>query len=120
MEGLLAEVCPDDGRATDAVRGEAMFKQVALAAILLILFTLPPTAQPSTKPSSDSRANGKPEELLPNPEATKAIARLGDLSPATIRERLKRTRQSANLPTLALVNKIIESQRLPIAEGKGV
>lgn len=101
-----------------------MFKQPALAAILVILSTITPAAQPSdklaTKPSSDRRANEKPEELLPTLEAAKAIARLGDLSPATIRERLRRMRLPAYLPGPFLVNKIVEAQRLSIAESKRV
>jgi predicted SprT family Zn-dependent metalloprotease len=97
-----------------------MFKQVALAAILVILSTITPAAQPSTKLNSDSRANGKSEELLPNPEATRAIARLGDLSPAAIRDHLRRMRLPAYLPGSFLVNKIVEAQRLPIAESKRV
>jgi hypothetical protein len=97
-----------------------MFKQVAFAATLVILFAITPTAQPSSKLASDSRANEKPEEFLPSPEATKAIARLGDLSSATIRERLKKMRQPAYLPGPVLVNKIVEAQHLPIAESKRV
>ena len=97
-----------------------MFKQIAGAAILVTLSTITPTAQPPTKLASDSRANEKSEELLPSLEATKAIARLGDLSSDAIRERLKQMRQPAYLPGPALVNKIVELQRLPIAESKRV
>jgi hypothetical protein len=97
-----------------------MFKQTAFAAILVILSTITPAAQPSTKLASDSRTTGKPEELLPPPEAAKAIARLGDLSPTTIRERLRRMRLPAYLPGPFLVNKIVEAQHLPIAESKRV
>jgi len=97
-----------------------MFKQTALATILVILSTITPTAQPSGKPASDNRADGKPEELLPSPEAGRAIARLGDLTPAAIRERLQQMRQPVYLPGPALVNRIIEAQNLPIAESKRV
>jgi len=97
-----------------------MFKQIAFAAILVILSTITPTAQPSNKLASDSRANGKPEELLPSPEATRAIARFGDLSPNAIRESLKQMRQPAYLPGPFLVNKIVEAQHLPIADSKRV
>jgi predicted SprT family Zn-dependent metalloprotease len=62
----------------------------------------------------------KPEELLPSPEASRAIARLGDLSPAAVRERLQQMRRPAYLAGPALVNKIIEAQSLPIAESKRV
>src|SRR5262245_30765603 len=97
-----------------------MFKQIAGAAILVTLSTITPTAQPPNKLASDSRANEKSEELLPSPEATKAIARLGDLSSDAIRERLKQMRQPAYLPGPVLVNKIVELQHLPIAESKRV
>jgi len=97
-----------------------MSKQIALAAILVTLSTITPTAQPPNKLASDSRANEMPEELLPSPEASKAIARLGDLLPDAIRERLKQMRQPVYLPGPVLVNKIVEAQHLPIAESKRV
>jgi hypothetical protein len=97
-----------------------MFKQIALAAILVILSTITPIAQPSTKLSSDSHVNGKPEELLPSPEATRAIARLGNLSPSAIRGSLMKMRQTAYLPGSFLVNKIVEAQHLPIAGSRRV
>ncbi len=97
-----------------------MFRQISLAAILVILSTLTPVAQPSGKSGNRSRADGKSEELLPNPEAARAVERLGDLSPAAIRERLKRVWAPAYLPGPALVNKIIEEQNLVVASGKRV
>lgn len=97
-----------------------MFKPIAGTAILVILFTITSTAQPLTKVANDSRANGKPEELLPSPEAANAIERLGALSPAAIRELLKQMRRPAYLPGPALVNRIVELQHLPIAESKRV
>jgi hypothetical protein len=97
-----------------------MFKQIALAAILVILSTITPTAQPLNKLASDSRANGMLEEPLPSPEAARAIARLGDLSSAAIRDCLRRMRLPAYLPGPFLVNKIVEAQRSPIAESKRV
>jgi len=97
-----------------------MFKQVALTAILTIAFTITINGQPLKNSATDSKADGKWEESISGAEAAKALARLGDLTPASIRERLKHLRQPANLPTPALVNKIIEAQRLPIAESKGV
>jgi hypothetical protein len=103
-----------------ASRGEAMFKQVALTAIFIIAFTVTVAGQATKKLTTDSNANGKREESLGGAEAAKAIERLGDLSPAAIRERLKQMRIPAYLPGPVLVNKIIESQDLPIAESKGV
>lgn len=97
-----------------------MFKQIAFAAILVILSTITPTAQPPNKIASDSRANGKSEELLPGSEATRAIARFGDLSSAAIRESLKKMSQPAYLPGPFLVNRIVKAQHLPIAESKRV
>lgn len=97
-----------------------MCNQIAFAAVLVIFSTITPNAQPSTRLDSDSRANGKPEELLPGPEAARAIARLGDLSPAAIRENLKKLRQPAYLPGPFLVNRIVEAQHLPIAESSRV
>jgi len=97
-----------------------MFKQITLAAILVILSTITPAAQPSNSLADDSHANRKLEKLLTSPEATRAISRLGDLSPAAIRASLKQMRQPAYLPGPVLVNKIVEAQNLPIAEGKGI
>jgi len=97
-----------------------MFKQTAFAAIVVILSTITPSAQPPNKLASDSRANGKPEELLPSPEATKAIARLGDLSPTTIRERLQQMRPQAYLASVAHVKKLVELQDLLIVSNGGV
>ena len=96
-----------------------MFKQLALAVLLVSLSTITPSAQPANKLASDSRANAKLEELLPSPEATRAIARLGDLSSAAVRERLQQMRLPAYLPGPVL-NRVVELQHLPIADGKRV
>ena len=97
-----------------------MFKQVASAAILIILYTTTVIGQPVTPVASNSNARGKSEEPLAGTEAAKAIERLGDLSPAAVRERLRQMREPAYLPGALLVKKIVESQRLPIAESKRV
>jgi hypothetical protein len=95
-----------------------MFKQFALTAVLVIASTTS-IAQPA-KSLANSNPSGKPEELLVGTEATRAIARLGDLSSAAIRERLQQMRLPAYLPGPVLVNKIVELQHLPIAESKRV
>jgi hypothetical protein len=107
-------------RGSGASRGEAMFKQVALTAILIIAFTVTVAGQATKNLATDSNANGKREEALGGAEAAKAIERLGDLSPAAIRERLKQMRIPAYRPGPVLVNKIIQLQELPIVESKRV
>jgi hypothetical protein len=97
-----------------------MFKQVALAAILIIAFTSTVTGQATKNLAANSNADAKWEESLGGAEAAKALARLGDLSSGAIRERLKQMRQPAYLPGPVLVNKIVELQHLPIAESKRV
>jgi Zn-dependent protease with chaperone function len=97
-----------------------MFKQVALAAILTIFYTTTVIGQPVTSLANNSNARGKSEELLAGTEAAKAIGRLGDLSPASVRERLRQMREPAYLPGAVLVKKIVELQHLPIAESKRV
>jgi Peptidase family M48 len=107
-------------RGSGASRGEAMFKQVALTAILIIAFTVTVAGQATKNFATGSNANGELEESLGEAEAVKAIECLGDLSPAAIRERLKQMRIPAYLPGPVLVNKIIELQGLPIVESKSV
>jgi Peptidase family M48 len=97
-----------------------MFKQVALTAILIISFTVTVAGQVTKNLATGSNANGEREESLGEAEAAKAIERLGDLSPAAIRARLKQMRLPAYLPGPMFVNKIIGLQDLPIAESKRV
>src|SRR5262245_35603107 len=97
-----------------------MFKQVAGAAILSIAFTPIVTGQATKNLGATNNTDTRWEESIGGAEAVGAIARLGDLSPATIRERLNRMRLPAYLPGPALVNKIIEAQHLSIAESKRV
>ena len=75
-----------------------MFKQVASAAILILFYNVTIIGQPITSLASNTNVKGKPEELLAGTEAANAIGRLGDLSPAAIRERLKQMREPAYLP----------------------
>jgi Peptidase family M48 len=97
-----------------------MFKQIALTAILIIAFTVTVAGQATKNLATDSNAKSKREESLGGAEAAKAIERLGDLSRAEIRERLKQMRLPAYLPGPMLVNKIIELQDLPIEKSKSV
>lgn len=88
-----------------------MFKQVALSAILGITLTATVNGQINRSFTS---------EWIEGREATKAIARFGDLSPDVIRKCLIQMRQPAYLPGPMLEKKIIESQYLPIADGKRI
>lgn len=97
-----------------------MRKPITCTAILIIAFTLTINAQAVKNLATDNKANSKREESLEGSEAIKAIARLGDLSSTTIRERLQQMRLPAYLSGPVLVNKIVELQRLPIAESKRV
>ena len=97
-----------------------MFKQVALAAILIIAYKATVTGQPVKSLTSNGNAKSKPEEPLAGTEAEKAIERLGDLSLAAIRERLTQMREPAYLPGAVLVKTIVDLQHLPIAESKRV
>src|SRR5262245_61606248 len=97
-----------------------MFKHVAPIAILFIAFTSTVTGQATKNIGPSVYAGARREESLGGAEAAKAIARLGDLSRVTIRERLKQMRLPAYLPGPALVNKIIEAQNLAVASGKRV
>lgn len=83
-----------------------MFKQVALIAVLAITFTSTATAQ--------SNANAKRDEAMGGAEAAKALDRLGELSPAALRRRLKQMRQPVNLPTPLLEKTIVRRQGLPV------
>jgi hypothetical protein len=97
-----------------------MSRQVALAAVLITSLLITVTAQPPKNAAADSKAGGRREESLEGTEAAQALARLGDLSPAALRERLRQMRPPAYLPGPFLVKKIIEAQHLPVAESKRV
>ncbi len=97
-----------------------MFKQTALAAILTLTFTISSFGQQLKNYTADGKTDERWEESIGGREAAKAIARLGDLSSAAIRHRLRQMRQPFYSPSTALVKKIIEMQRLPIASGSDV
>lgn len=63
-------------------------------------------------------ANSKPAELLAGIEAANAIARLGELSSAALRERLQQRRPLDYRP--GTVQKIVAAQRLPVVTNKDV
>ena len=95
-----------------------MFKQTALTAIFTVAFTIIVNGQPLKNHTADSKTYLMWEESIGGKEAAQAIARLGDLSPATIRERLRQMRQPANLSNSELINKIIEGRQLLISTGE--
>jgi len=97
-----------------------MLKQVALAAILIVASKATVIGQPVKSLTGNRNAKVKSEELLAGTEVAKAIERLGDCSPAAVRERLKQMREPAYLPGPVLVNEIVKLQHLPIAESKRV
>jgi hypothetical protein len=89
-----------------------MFKQVALTAILAIWFASITAAQNDTPAKSEAAMGGA--------EAAKALGRLGELSPAALRERLKQMRPPAYLPTPSLEKRIVEAQGLPVVASQRV
>ncbi|HZS04307.1 MAG TPA: M48 family metalloprotease [Blastocatellia bacterium] len=103
-----------------ASREEAMSGQIALTAILIISFPLTLTAQPSRDFAAMGKADDRREESLEGAEAAGAVARLGGLSSDAIRERLRQMRLPAYLPGPVFVNRIVELQRLPVADSKRV
>jgi hypothetical protein len=92
-----------------------MFKEITLAVLLILTPIIVVLAQPV-----GDYDRGAPEEILGGSEAARALARLGDLSPVALRDRLKQMRPPVNSLAPASVEKIIESQHLPIVESKGV
>ena len=97
-----------------------MCKPVTLAAAFIIAATITISGQPLNNAARNPNSASNRVEPLEGSEAAKAIARLGDLSPAAIRDRLQQMRQTAYLPGPVLVNRIVELQHLPIADGKRV
>ncbi len=97
-----------------------MRQRIALTASLIIALTITITGQPPKNLATDSKAPSKRETSLEGTEAAKALARLGDLSSATIRERLQQMRPLDYRPGSFLVNKIVEAQHLPIVNNKRV
>jgi hypothetical protein len=103
-----------------AAGGAAMRKPITFAAAFIIAATITISGQPLNNTALNPNSASKRVELLEGSEAYKAIARLGDLSPAAIRERLRQMRQPFYLPTPLLVSKIIEAQKIPIINDKRV
>ena len=97
-----------------------MRQRIALTVSLIIAFTSTITGQPLNNIAPHAKANSKPAELPEGTEAAKALARLGDLSSATIRERLQQMRPLDYRPGSFLVNKIVEAQHLPMVNNKRV
>ncbi|MFN7926746.1 MAG: M48 family metalloprotease [Blastocatellia bacterium] len=64
--------------------------------------------------------NTKQPALPESAEAANALARFGDLSGPVLRERLKQMRQPAYQPPPLLVQKLIEAQKLPVANNQRV
>jgi hypothetical protein len=108
------------GVTTALHQGEAMVKQVVLTAFLVITISVTANTQPVKNVAHEDNENERLENTFGGPEAAKAIARLGDLKSAAIRERLKQMREPIYLPGPFLVKKIVEAQHLPIAESKRV
>ena len=97
-----------------------MFKQLAFTAILSVMLTVTSNGQAQKYFNANTKAAGSSAESMGGLEAASAITRLGDLSPAAMRERLQRMRLPAYLPGPMLVNRIVELQHLPIADSKRV
>jgi len=107
LGGLLTERTP-------------MSKRAALVALFILTLSIIVPGQHNKTSADGARANSKAEAILNNPETEKALARLGDLSLPTIRERLAKMRPDAYMPGPFLINKIIEAQHLPVATSERV
>src|SRR5262245_48795258 len=92
-----------------------MYKQNMLAAFIIGTIAVALNAQPARNFYREM-----PEKLLEGTEEARAVARLGDLSIVSIRERLKQMRAPAFRPTSDQLKKAIESQDMPIANYKRI
>jgi hypothetical protein len=97
-----------------------MFKQIAFTAIVIARLTVTSHEQSPKDFNANTKAVGNSAESMGGPEAASAVARLGNLSPAVMHKRLQQMHQPAYLPGPVLVNRIVELQRLPIADSKRV
>ena len=97
-----------------------MRQRIALATSLILALTITITGQPLNNVTANANANSKREELLEGTEAAKVIAHLGDLARPVLRERLKQMRQPGYQPTPLLVQKLVEAQKLTVANNKRV
>lgn len=95
-----------------------MRKPITFAVVFIIAFSITSTGQPLNNAAPNT--NSKRIELPEGTEAAKAIARLGNLSSETIRERLQQMRPLDYRPGSFLVNKIVAAQHLPIVNNKRV
>ncbi len=94
-----------------------MCQPITFAIVFIIAFTTT-LGQPLN--NATSKASNKRGVLPEDTEAAKALARLGDLSPTALRERLQQMRLPAYQADAPEVKKIIEAQRLPVISGKQV
>ncbi len=97
-----------------------MFQQIAFTAILIATLTVTSNGQPQKYFKANTEVAGNSAESMGGLEAASAVTRLGDLTPDAIRERLQQMRQTAYVPGLFLVNKIVESKELPSASSKRI
>jgi len=97
-----------------------MSKYAALVALFILTLSILVPGQHSNLSAAGNNASPKAKAILNNPEAEKALARLGELSLAAVRERLTKLRQVPYLPGPVLINKIIEAQHLPVATGERI
>lgn len=91
-----------------------MFKRLVIAAIIATVISI------STGAQSAGGFKKRTEVNVGGLEAARALAHFDDLSPDAVRECLKQRRKPAYLPGPVLVKKIIESQYLPIADGRRI
>ncbi|MBI1765257.1 MAG: M48 family metalloprotease [Acidobacteria bacterium] len=96
-----------------------MCKPITFAAAFILAATITIAAQPLTNVASNV-TNNKRAELPEGAEAANAVARLGDLSPAVIRERLAQLRPQAYLADAAHVSQLVKAQNLSVANSKRV
>ena len=97
-----------------------MRKPITFAVVFIIAFTSAITGQSLNNAASNAKANSKREELPEGTEAAKAIARLGALAPAAIRERLQQLRPQAFLPQADHIKQLVKRLNLTIETGKRV
>lgn len=97
-----------------------MCKPITFAAAFIIAATITITGQPLNNAALNPNSASKRVEPLEGSEAAKALTRLGSLTSAAIRARLKQMRQPAYSAGPLLVAKIIEAQQLPIASSKQI
>jgi Peptidase family M48 len=93
-----------------------MLKHVSLAVLLALGVSTAATGQ-SIQTTNASSRTGKGTLTT---ETERALARLGDLSPDTVRRRLSEMRPPAYQPGPVLLNEIIKRQQLPVCTSERV